>query len=42
MLAKNGENWTRKEIGTGLRNATHVAIRAGVQPGEIIALQWPL
>jgi hypothetical protein len=27
---------------TGLQNATHVAIRAGLDPGAILALRHPL
>lgn len=42
VFVQDGDGWTRKEVVTGLRNATHVAVRAGLQPGEIVALQWPL
>ena len=42
VCVKDGDGWMRKAIVTGLASGTHVAIRAGLQPGEIIALQWPL
>jgi hypothetical protein len=42
VFVQGGDGWTRKDVVTGLRNATHVAVRAGLQPGEIVALQWPL
>jgi HlyD family secretion protein len=41
VFVQAGDGWTRKEIITGLHSATHVAVRAGLQPGEIVALQRP-
>jgi hypothetical protein len=34
--------WVRREIVTGLRNATHVAIRSGLKAGDIVALERTL
>jgi len=42
VFVQDGDSWTRKDVVTGLRSATHVAIRAGLQAGEIVALQWPI
>jgi len=42
VFVREGDGWIRKQIATGLRSATHVAIRAGLEPGELVALQWPL
>ena len=41
-FVRNGENWMRREIETGLRSFTHIAVRSGLQKGEIIALERPL
>jgi HlyD family secretion protein len=42
VFVQGDDGWTRREIVTGLRNAIHVAVRAGLQPGEIVALQRPI
>jgi HlyD family secretion protein len=34
--------WTRKKVETGLPNFTTVAIRSGVQKGDVVALQRPM
>jgi multidrug resistance efflux pump len=41
VLAQQGDGWIRRHVETGLQNATHVAIRAGLEPGAIVALQSP-
>ena len=41
-FVRNGENWMRREIETGLRSFTHIAVRSGLQKGEIIALERPI
>jgi len=42
VWAQDGDAWTRKEIATGVRSATHVAVRGGLRAGEVVALQRPL
>jgi multidrug efflux pump subunit AcrA (membrane-fusion protein) len=42
VFTRQGQGWSRKEVVTGLENATHVAIRAGLDPGAILALRHPL
>jgi multidrug resistance efflux pump len=42
VFAQQEDGWVRKPIATGLQNATHVAIRAGLDTGAIVALQSPL
>ena len=42
VFVRDGDSWTRREIVTGLGNATHVAVRGGLQPGEKVAVEWPL
>jgi HlyD family secretion protein len=42
VFVQGHDNWIRKPVETGLQSATHVAIRAGLRPGEIVALERPL
>jgi hypothetical protein len=35
-------NWIRKKVDLGLASFTHVAIRSGLQKGDVIAAQRPL
>jgi len=42
VFAQHEDGWARKQITTGLQNATHVAIRDGLDTGAIVALQSPL
>jgi len=42
VFAQQEDGWARKQITTGLQNATHVAIRDGLDTGAIVALQSPL
>ena len=41
VTVQQGEGWIRRHVETGLQNATHVAISAGLEPGTIVALQRP-
>lgn len=42
VFVRSGEAWVRKKVDLGVTSFTAVAIRAGVQKGEMIALQRPL
>ena len=37
----NGQQWERREVDLGLRSFTHVAVRSGVKPSDVIALDRP-
>ena len=42
VFVQSRDGWVRRPVVTGLQSATHVAIRAGLQPGEVIARRRPL
>jgi hypothetical protein len=42
VFVQGPEGWLRKKVELGTTSFTHVAIRSGVQKGEVIALQRPL
>ena len=42
VFVREADGWMRRTIVTGSSSATHVAVRAGLQSGENIALQPPL
>ena len=42
MFVQNPEGWIRKKVELGLPNFTVVAIRSGVQKGDVVALQRPM
>jgi multidrug efflux pump subunit AcrA (membrane-fusion protein) len=42
VFTQQGDAWTRREVTTGLQNATHVAIRSGLESGTTVALRHPL
>ena len=39
--SEDGDSWVRREVRTGLANNTHVAILAGLAPGERVACEPP-
>jgi multidrug resistance efflux pump len=42
VYVQKGEVWEKKKVDLGLTSFTHVAIRSGVQKGDVIATQRPL
>jgi len=42
VYVQTAEGWAKKQVEPGLRNFTQVAIRSGVQKGDMVALQRPL
>jgi len=42
VYVQTAEGWSKKQVEPGLRNFTQVAIRSGVQKGDMVALQRPL
>jgi HlyD family secretion protein len=42
VFVRQANGWMRRTIVTGSSSATHVAVRAGLQSGENVALQPPL
>jgi multidrug efflux pump subunit AcrA (membrane-fusion protein) len=42
VQVKAEDGWMRREIVPGLRNATHVEVRSGLQAGDVVALQTAL
>ena len=42
VYIQGAEGWTRKKVDLGVASFTIVAIRSGVQKGDVIALQRPL
>jgi HlyD family secretion protein len=42
VFVQKGEIWEKKKVDLGLTTFTHVAIRSGVQKGDLIATQRPL
>jgi multidrug efflux pump subunit AcrA (membrane-fusion protein) len=42
MFVQNAEGWARQKVELGLPNFTFVAIRSGVQKGDVVALQRPM
>ena len=42
MVRNAGGAWERRDVQVGLVSNTHAAIRGGVKPGEIVALEPPL
>ncbi|HYO82757.1 MAG TPA: HlyD family efflux transporter periplasmic adaptor subunit, partial [Bryobacteraceae bacterium] len=41
VYVKNGEGWERRPVRLGLSNNLTVAIRSGLRPGEVVALEQP-
>ena len=42
MFVQGPEGWIKKKVDLGLPNFTTVAIRSGVQKGDVVALQRPM
>src|SRR5262249_41314563 len=42
VYVQNGEIWEKKKVDLGLSSFTHVAIKSGLQKGDIIAAQRPM
>jgi hypothetical protein len=42
VFVQGPEGWIKKKVETGLPNFTTVAIRSGIQQGDVIALQRPI
>ena len=42
VFVQKGEGWEMKKVDLGLTSFTHVAIKSGVQKGDLIATQRPL
>jgi multidrug efflux pump subunit AcrA (membrane-fusion protein) len=42
VFVQNPDGWTRRKVELGLPNFTVVAIRSGVQKGDVVALQRPM
>jgi len=42
VFVQKGESWEKKKVDLGLTSFTHVAIKSGVQKGDLIATQRPL
>ncbi|MEI9974502.1 MAG: HlyD family efflux transporter periplasmic adaptor subunit [Ignavibacteriota bacterium] len=42
VYVQGPEGWVKKQVEPGLRNFTQVAIRSGLQKGDMVALQRPL
>jgi len=42
MVRNAGGAWERRDVQVGLVSNTHAAIRGGVKPGEVVALEPPL
>jgi HlyD family secretion protein len=42
VFVQGSEGWIKKKVELGLPNFTQVAIRSGVQKGDVVALQRPL
>ncbi len=42
VFLQSPQGWIRKQVETGVTSYTHVAVRSGVQKGEVVALQRPM
>src|SRR5215471_18542220 len=42
VFVQGPEGWIKKKVETGMTNYTNVAIKSGVQKGDVVALQRPL
>jgi HlyD family secretion protein len=42
MFVQGPEGWTKRKVELGLPNFTQVAIKSGVQKGDVVALQRPM
>lgn len=42
VFVKNAQGWERKKVDLGLKSFTSVAIRSGLQQGDVIALERPI
>jgi HlyD family secretion protein len=42
VYVPKGDVWEKKKVETGLASFTHVAIKSGLQKGEVIAAQRPM
>jgi HlyD family secretion protein len=42
VFVQGPEGWIKKKVETGMPNYTNVAIKSGVQKGDVVALQRPL
>jgi multidrug efflux pump subunit AcrA (membrane-fusion protein) len=41
VYVQSPEGWVKKQVEPGLRNYTQVAIRSGIQKGDMVALERP-
>jgi hypothetical protein len=41
VFVKKADGWERREVDLGLSNNLVVAVRSGLQPGEVIAAEYP-
>jgi HlyD family secretion protein len=41
VFVREGTAWVRREIELGLASYTHAAVRSGLRPGEVVALEIP-
>lgn len=41
VFVREGTAWVRREVELGLENYTHAAVRSGLKPGEVVALEIP-
>ena len=42
VFVQKPEGWEKKKVDLGLSSFTHVAIRSGLQQGDVIATQRPM
>jgi multidrug efflux pump subunit AcrA (membrane-fusion protein) len=42
VFVRNPEGWVRRKIDVGLKSFTNVAVRSGLQKGDVVALQRPI
>ncbi len=42
VFAKTQQGWVRRNVETGVANNTSIAIRSGLQKGEVVALERPI
>jgi HlyD family secretion protein len=41
VFVRDAEGWVRREVELGLANYTHAAVRSGLKPGDVVALEIP-
>lgn len=42
VYVRGAQGWVRREVELGTGNHTHAAVRAGLKPGEVVALENPI